>query len=95
MAPLHREPALKLASCVSTTAKMCNGMPATVEHEPTYQVMLQAVRRSKAGRPFAEPVVLDEVPGYLAVVSRPMDLGTVMEGLFAGHYQTPGEPGPG
>ena len=58
-------------------------------------MVLQAVRRSKAGKPFAEPVVLDDVPGYLAVVSQPMDLGTVIEGLFAGRYQTPGVPGCG
>ena len=50
----------------------------------------QGVRRSKAGKPFAEPVPLDEVPGYAAVVSHPMDLGTIIEGLFAGRYSSPG-----
>lgn len=40
---------------------------------------------------FSKPVSLDEAPGYFDVVTRPMDLGTVLKKVKDGEYASPTE----
>ena len=55
-----------------------------------HKLMLQAVRRSRRGKAFAEPVSEGDAPGYRDVIERPLDLGTVIEGIYKGAYSSPG-----
>ena len=41
--------------------------------------------------PFSAPVTDDVAPGYSAVVARPMDLGTLREGLERREYAHPAD----
>lgn len=50
--------------------------------------ILTSVEHSRKNYLFLSPVSLDVVPGYLTVVPRPMDLGTVGKQLEAGEYST-------
>ena len=47
---------------------------------------MRKLARSRAGQPFAEPVLEEQVPGYHAAVDNPMDLGNVAARLEAGDY---------
>lgn len=49
---------------------------------------LTSVEHSRKNYLFLSPVSLDVVPGYLTIVPRPMDLGTVGKQLEAGEYST-------
>lgn len=53
------------------------------------QRVLENVLKLPEALPFAEPVPLDEVPGYRELVPNPMDLGTVLGRSKADHYDTP------
>lgn len=58
----------------------------------TVPASLQAVMNSRHGGPFAEPVIEEEVPGYHAVISQPMDLGTIRQGIQEQRYTSLGQP---
>lgn len=50
---------------------------------------MKDLRSCECAWPFLDPVVVDEVPGYAAAVSTPMDLTTVQTKLDSGmHYLT-------
>ncbi len=53
------------------------------------QRVLEAVLKLPEAALFAEPVPLDEVPGYLELILNPMDLGTVLGRAKADAYDTP------
>lgn len=53
------------------------------------QRVLENVLKLPEAFPFAEPVPIDEVPGYRDLISTPMDLGTVLGRSKADNYDTP------
>lgn len=53
------------------------------------QRVLESVLKLPEAAPFAEPVPVDEVPGYRELVSHPMDLTTVLGRSKADNYDTP------
>ncbi|KAK9791378.1 hypothetical protein WJX73_006810 [Symbiochloris irregularis] len=55
------------------------------EHGQAMRAALQAVMKSANGAFFAEPVP-EEVPGYHAVIARPMDLSTIAQGVKEHSY---------
>ncbi len=52
--------------------------------------VIQKVACSKSGVPFSAPVSEQDVPGYRAIVKKPMDLGTIAQHLENGHYRSLG-----
>ena len=53
------------------------------------QRVLETVLKLPEAALFAEPVPLDEVPGYRELIPNPMDLGTVLGRARADAYDTP------
>lgn len=53
------------------------------------QRVLETVLKLPEAALFAEPVPLDEVPGYKELIPNPMDLGTVLGRARADGYDTP------
>ena len=53
------------------------------------QRVLESVLKLPEAAPFAEPVPVDEVPGYRELVPHPMDLTTVLVRSKADNYDTP------
>ena len=53
------------------------------------QRVLEAVLKLPEAVMFAEPVVMDEAPGYSELIASPMDLGTVSGRAKADAYDTP------
>lgn len=53
------------------------------------QRVLENVLKLSEALPFAEPVPVEEVPGYQELVPNPMDLGTVLWRSKASSYDTP------
>ena len=51
--------------------------------------VLEIVTKLPEALPFAEPVPMDEVPGYREQIPNPMDLGTVLGRAKADAYDTP------
>ena len=51
--------------------------------------VLEIVTKLPETLPFAEPVPLEEVPGYREQISKPMDLGTILGRAKADAYDTP------
>lgn len=51
--------------------------------------VLEIVAKLPEALPFAEPVPMDEVPGYREQIPNPMDLGTVLGRAKADAYDTP------
>ena len=53
------------------------------------QRVLEGVLKLPEATIFAEPVPLDETPGYRELISNPMDLGTILGRAKADAYDTP------
>ncbi len=53
------------------------------------QRVLETVLKLPEAVMFAEPVVMDEAPGYRELIATPMDLGTVLGRAKADGYDTP------
>lgn len=51
--------------------------------------VLEIVTKLPEALPFAEPVPMDEVPGYREQIPNPMDLGSVLGRAKADAYDTP------
>ena len=51
--------------------------------------VLEIVTKLPEALPFAEPVPMEEVPGYREQISSPMDLGTILGRAKADAYDTP------
>ena len=54
--------------------------------------MLSQLSALKKAGPFLAPVTEQEAPGYLSVIQRPMDLGTIQDQLADGAYSSAGAP---
>lgn len=65
--------------------------PSSAEDLAAALKVVKATTRSRSGKPFGEPVTDEEVPGYSAVIKRPMDLGTIAQRLQDGYYKLTGE----
>ena len=50
--------------------------------------LLQDLQKHPAAWPFLHPVDPQDVPDYLTIISRPMDLHSMQQRLEAGHYST-------
>ena len=51
--------------------------------------VLETVTKLPEALPFAEPVPMEEVPGYREQIPNPMDLGTILGRAKADAYDTP------
>lgn len=65
------------------TSEWPRNWPAAVQR------VLEAVLKLPEAVMFAEPVVMDEAPGYRELIASPMDLGTVLGRSKADAYDTP------
>ncbi len=65
------------------TSEWPRNWPAAVQR------VLEAVLKLPEAVMFAEPVVMDEAPGYRELIANPMDLGTVLGRSKADAYDTP------
>lgn len=70
-------------------------MPAGLDQEAAAAALrvTRKVARSKAGGPFSAPVSEQDVPGYRAIIKKPMDLGTIAQRLESGLYRSLGMSG--
>lgn len=81
--------------CNLLTVLDCAGSPAYAALfdmdglERAYKVLQQTCER-RCAFPFTEPVNTDIWQGYLEIVTKPMDLGTVMFDIKTGVYKHPG-----
>ena len=53
--------------------------------------VLKGVAKTSTGRHFAKPVPAEAIPGYLDVIQKPMDIGTVVLNLRQGKYASLGK----
>ncbi|RYG58627.1 hypothetical protein EON64_21115, partial [archaeon] len=53
---------------------------------PLFKQLLRAVGKSDFAVPFLQPVREEDAPGYLDVISEPMDLTSLQRRVNAGHY---------
>ena len=78
---------VSLRICVLQAELDMSGWPRN--WQAAVQRVLETVLKLPEAALFAEPVPLDEVPGYRELIPNPMDLGTVLGRARADGYDTP------
>lgn len=79
----------KIKLPVGSESQNCNGSN-TQDLKKTMRNILASLKKSPYAVPFLKPVDLDDAPGYLEVVSTPMDLSTIDKYLKEGKYEKMG-----
>ncbi len=76
----------KIKLSISSESQSSNGSN-TQDLKKTMRNILTSLKKSPYAVPFLKPVDLDDAPGYLEVVSTPMDLSTIDKYLKEGKYE--------